>query len=165
MLNFSSFLLVAMTAREAKPLNHLAILCLDFYAQICKFYPPRPAPRKYKFKTRDALRQQSSVATLNFSFTAFATVASLCQSSLQARRGRFARYETATSCPYEEKRRRGRGIKGGGELFCFGFASQLLAERNLSPHPLYNKVKNNLKRLFFTQRNLACSTKFNQIKI
>ena len=42
----------------------------------------------------------------------------ICQSSLQARRDRFARYETATSCLYEEKRRRGR-IKGGGELFCF----------------------------------------------
>ena len=51
-----------------------------------------------------------------------------------------------------------------GELFCFGFASQLLAERNLSPRPLYNKVKNNLKRLFFTKGSQTRNAKFNQTK-
>ena len=78
----------------------------------------------------------------------------------------------ATSCPYEEKRRRGRGIKGGGELFCFGFASPCActlfescrAERHSSPHPLYNKVKNNLKWLFFTQESQTRNPKFNQTK-
>ena len=43
------------------------------------------------------------------SFTAFTTVAALCQSSLQAKRDRFACYEMAISRPYEEKRRRGWG--------------------------------------------------------
>ena len=52
-----------------------------------------------------------------------------------------------------------------GELFCFGFASQLLAERNLSPHPLYNKVKNNLRRLFFTKGSQTRNTKFSILKI
>ena len=52
----------------------------------------------------------------------------------------------------------------GGELFCFGFASQLQAERNSSPHPLYNKVKNNLKRLFFAQGGQTRNSKFNQTK-
>ena len=51
------------------------------------------------------------------------------------------------------KRRRGRGIKGGGERL-----------RHLSPHPLYNKVKNNLKRLFFTQGSQTCNAKINQPK-
>ena len=166
MLNFSSFLLVATTARKAKPLNHLTILCLDslrsnlksnlakFVKFGFKFYPPRPAPRKYKFKTRDALRQQSYVATLNFSFTAFATVASLCQSSLQARRDRFARYETATSCLYEEKRRRGRGIKGGGELFCFGFASQLQSRVQFKPPPLLQQSKKQPQTVVFLRKEI-----------
>ena len=45
------------------------------------------------------------------------------------------------------------------------YARNCKAERNLSPHPLYNKVKNNLKRLFFTQRSLACNTKFSILKV
>ena len=53
----------------------------------------------------------------------------------------------------------GGGIVKGG-LFCFGFASQLQAERNSSPHPFYNKVKNNLRRLFFTQGSQTRNAKF-----
>ena len=44
------------------------------------------------------------------------------------------------------------------------YAHKCEAERNLSPHPLYNKVKNNLKRLFFTQESRTCNPKFNQTK-
>ena len=105
-----------------------------------KFYAPRPAPRKYKFKTRDALRQQSYVATLNFSFTAFATVASLETASLVTRRQQVASTKKSVV---------GGGIKGGGERL--RVCLQLRAWRSkIKPHPLYNKVKNNLRRLFFT---------------
>jgi len=33
-----------------------------------------------------------------------------------------------------------------------------------APHPLYNKVKNNLKRLFFTQGSQTSNVKFDQVK-
>ena len=56
------------------------------------------------------------------------------------------------------------GIKVGGELFCFASARDCNAERNLSPHPLYNKVKNNLRRLFFTKGSQTRNTKFDQTK-
>ena len=97
------------------------------------------------------LAEQSNVATLNFSFTALATVALLETASLVTRWQQVA--------PTKKSVVGGGGLRGGRGLFCFGFASPCActlfesckAERNLSPHPLYNKVKNNLKRLFFTQ--------------
>ena len=86
----------------------------------------------------DALRQQSSVATLNFSFTALATVALLETASLVTRRQQVAPTKKSVV---------GGWIKGGGELFCFGVTSPCActlfesceAERNSSPHPLYIK--------------------------
>ena len=50
-----------------------------------------------------------------------------------------------------------------------GATSRLLAvasivKQNLIPHPLYNKVKNNLRRLFFTKESRTCNGKFNQTK-
>ena len=51
-----------------------------------------------------------------------------------------------------------------GELFCFGFASQLQSRAQFKPHSLYNKVKNNLKRLFFTQGSQTRNAKINQTR-
>jgi hypothetical protein len=96
-------------------------------------------------QVRDALREQSSVATLNFSFTALATVALLETASLVTRRQQVA--------PTKKSVVGGRGIKGGGERLCHS-----------SPHPLYNKVKNNLKWLFFMQESQTRNPKFNQTK-
>ena len=116
------------------------------------------------YKICDALRQQSYVATLNFSFTALATVALLETASLVTRWQQVA--------PTKKSVVGGGGLKGVGKLFCFGFASPCActlfescrAERHSSPHPLYNKVKNNLKWLFFTQESQTRNPKFNQTK-
>gem|GEM_PF-4670387 len=74
---------------------------------------------------------------------------------------RFARSckQTVSRNPFRHPRKK-RKVDTKRELFCFGFASPCActlfesckAERNSSPHSLYNKVKNNLKWLFFTQR-------------
>ena len=52
--------------------------------------------------------------------------------------------------PFRHPRKRERRIQKGA--LCFASARNCKAERNLSPRPLYNQVKNNLKRLFFTKR-------------
>ena len=85
---------------------------------------------------------------------------------------RFARSckQTISSAPFLSQRKEKGGYKR--ELFCFGFASPCActlfesckAERNSSPHSLYNKVKNNLKRLFFTKGSQTRNGKFNQTK-
>ncbi len=57
-----------------------------------------------------------------------------------------------------------KSVVGGGELFCFASARNCNTERNLSPHPLYINVENNLKWLFSTQGNQARNAKFDQTK-
>ena len=95
------------------------------------------------YKICDALREQSSVATLNFA-------------SLVTRWQQVAHTKKSVVM--------GGGLKGVGSSFASALPCNCRAERNLSPHPLYNKVKNNLKRLFFTQESQTRNPKFNQTK-
>jgi len=46
-----------------------------------------------------------------------------------------------------------KSVVGGGERL-----------RHSSPHPLYNNVKNNLRRLLFTQGNQTRNAKFDKTK-
>jgi len=48
-----------------------------------------------------------------------------------------------------------------GELFCFGFASQLQSRAQFKPPP---PLQHNLKWLFFAQRSSARNAKFDQTK-
>ena len=68
------------------------------------------------------------------------------------------RFAQAKLCRHLKKRRRGRGATSR----LLAVAS--MAKQNSSPHPLYNKVKNNLKRLFFTQGNQTRNVKFDKTK-
>ena len=129
MLNFSSFLLVATTARKAKPLNHLAILCLDslrsnLKSNLAKFVNlasnfPRRDPYlenvKFKFATLCVSKAASPPLTL-------ASLRSL--PSLRSAKAACKQEETASlvtrrqqGAPTKKSVVGGGGLKGVGSSF------------------------------------------------
>jgi len=75
---------------------------------------------------------------------------------------RFARSckQTVSRNPFRHPRKRESWIQKGSS-FVSALPRNCKAEHNSNPHPFYNKVKNNLKQLFFTQGSQTRNAKFN----